>query len=433
MFRATQYFLVTSGVFGCATAFAEARQPNIVLILADDVGREVLECYGGESYPTPRLNRLANEGVRFDQAHVMPVCHPTRICLLTGQYPFRLGNPDWGTFPRDAEHRTLANLLKQAGYATAVVGKWQLTLLRDDPQHPHRMGFDECCLLGWHEGPWYFEPVVWQNGKRRDDVQGRYGHDIDIEYLADFIRRHRDEPFFAFYSMVLCHAETNDLDHPVPTGPLGRYLSYAEMVAAMDERVGRVVDLIAELGLAEDTVILFTTDNGSPKQTLVNHAGGDYIYEPVVSQFRGRAVPGGKATLTDGGTRVPLIAQGPGRIAPGRVTDDLVDASDLLPTIAEIAGARLPAGATLDGQSFAGRLLRDEPNERQWVFAEHDGKYFVKDRAWKLFNDGRFFNLQHDPDGTTPLDAESLIGESAAAFQRLSRVRKELVGSAQPR
>lgn len=433
MLRASSFFAAVLLGLGYLAASASGRQPNIVLVLADDVGREVLECYGGQSYATPRLNQLAAQGLRFEQAHVMPVCHPTRISLLTGQYPFRLDNPEWGTFPRDAENRTLASMLKRAGYATAIAGKWQLAVLGDDLEQPHRMGFDEYCLLGWHEGAWYYEPVVWQNGRRRDDVQGKYGHDIDLAYLTNFIRRHKDQPFFAFYQMVLCHSETNDLDHPAPTGPLGRYLSYSEMVAAMDQRVGRVVDLIDELGLSQDTLIVFVTDNGSPKQSLIDDTGGKYVYEQIVSKYRGRDIPGGKGDLTDWGTRVPLIVRWPSVVKPGQVTGDLVDASDFLPTIAEIAGASPPADVHLDGQSFASRILHNEPAPRSWAFAEHMGNYFVKDRRWKLYKNGQFFNVENDPDEKSPLATDRLEGSVAGAFKRLSQARDQTIGNAQPK
>ena len=132
---------------------ATVEPPNILLILAADVGREVLGSYGGTSYETPHLDDLATTGMRFDHTYSMPVCHPSRISLLTGRYPFQVGNPEWGTFPRASETQTVAHSLKDAGYATAIAGKWQLTLLKDDPDHPHRLGFDEYCLFGWHEGP----------------------------------------------------------------------------------------------------------------------------------------------------------------------------------------------------------------------------------------------------------------------------------------
>ena len=133
----------------------QQRVPNIVLILADDVGVEPLGCYGGESYDTPRLDALARDGTRFNHCYSMYACHPTRVCLLTGRYPFRFDDAPWGGFPRSAQSETLAHVLKQAGYATAIAGKWQLALMKNDLEHPARLGFDQWCLFGWHEGPRY--------------------------------------------------------------------------------------------------------------------------------------------------------------------------------------------------------------------------------------------------------------------------------------
>ena len=326
------------------------------MILADDVGREVLGCYGGTSYATPRIDELAASGIRFQHFYTMPVCHPTRVCLLTGQYPFRLGHPEWGTFPRDAEQRTLPAVLKHAGYATAIAGKWQLALLKDDLHQPNRMGFGEYCLYGWHEGPWYYQPHIWQNGKLRTDVRDRYGPDIICENVIDFITRNKSRPFFAFYSMELCHAETNDLDKPAPVGPNGRYDNYAEMVGKMDERVGRVVAALDRLGIRENTLILFLADNGTPVRNLINAEGDKYVYEKVSSKLGDRDIPGGKATLTDWGTRVPLLVSWPGTINAGQVSDTLVDVSDILPTLCDVAGATLPENVKLDGQSLTTQL-----------------------------------------------------------------------------
>jgi arylsulfatase A-like enzyme len=152
-----------------------ADQPNVVLILADDVGCEPLGCYGGTSHQTPNIDDLAQRGMRFDHCYSMPVCHPTRVCLLTGRYPMNIGNPQWGSFPKTLEEQTIAQVMKAAGYATAVDGKWQLAMLGTDLQQPHRMGFDEYCLFGWHEGPRYHDPLIWQNGTRRTGTKGRYG------------------------------------------------------------------------------------------------------------------------------------------------------------------------------------------------------------------------------------------------------------------
>ena len=404
---------------------AAAQRPNIVLILADDVGREVLGCYGGTSYPTPNIDRLASGGVRFVHAYTMPVCHPTRICLLTGQYPFRLDNPEWGTFPRAIESRTLANSLKRAGYATAIAGKWQLALLKNDLEQPHRMGFDDYCLYGWHEGPWYYEPYLWQNGKRRTDIRQRYGPDVTCEYIINFIERNKSRPFFAFYSMELCHAETNDLGKPAPVGPNGRYDSYAEMVGKMDERVGRVVAAVDRLGLRESTLIVFTADNGTAARTLVGVQGDELIYAPVVSKMADREIPGGKATLTDWGTRVPLIANWPGKIRPGQVSSELEDMSDIFPSLVDVARAELPKGVKLDGHSIKARLHSDA-QPRRWVFAEHGGKCFVRNQRWKLYNDGRLIDMDADPDEKAPLANDKLSAEAATAHGELQRALNDI-------
>ena len=379
---------------------SEPEQPNILLILADDVGREVLGSYGGTSYPTPHLDRLARTGLRFEHAYSMPVCHPSRICLMTGRYPFRLGHPVWGTFPDRWEERTLPQVLKRAGYATAIAGKWQLTLLREDPEHPFRLGFDQYCLFGWHEGPRYYEPLIWQNGRIRSDVREEYGPDVYVRFLTDFMERHRPGPFFAFYSMALCHDVTDDLEHPVPFGPRGRYDSYVEMVEAMDQRVGRLVDALDRLGLREKTLILFTTDNGTPKRSIITAQDGKLVREPVSSRMGERIIPGGKGDLTDAGTRVPTIANWKGTLPQGKSTEAMMDFSDLLPTLAELAGAEIPSAQTLDGTSFA-PLLRGEANKgRDWVFAEHRGRSWVRTRDWKLYRDGRFFQMTADPGET---------------------------------
>src|SRR5690606_12513424 len=151
-----------------------------------------------------QVDALAAAGMRFEHGYVMPVCHPTRTTLLSGRYPFRQDRPQWGSYPRDEEATTFAALLREAGYATAIAGKWQLCLFQEDPQQPRRMGFDEWCLFGWHEGPRYWDPLVYQNGSIRDDTAGRYGPDVYVEFLADFMREHRDGPFLAYYSMALC-------------------------------------------------------------------------------------------------------------------------------------------------------------------------------------------------------------------------------------
>ncbi len=413
------------------TMLASVERPNVVFILADDLGQETIGCYGGASYGTPRLDALARAGLRFEHCYAMPVCHPTRVTLLSGRYPFRLGHPRWGTYPPGEERRTLVHALRDAGYATAIAGKWQLTLLRKDPEHPHRLGFDEYSLFGWHEGPRYYRPLIWQNGTLREDVAGRYGPDVFCDFLIDFMERHRERPFFAFYSMALCHDVTDDLERPVPFGPRGRYDSYREMVEAMDDRVGRVVDAVDRLGLAGRTLIVFTADNGTPTRSIITARDGRYIREPISSMRGSTVVPGGKGALTDGGTRVPLIARWQGVIPGGQVSGELVDCSDFLVTFAELAGATLPAGVTLDGRSFAHVLKGRPASGRRWAYAERGKTSWVRTARWKLYRDGRLFDLRDDPGVEKPIAAGASADadeEARASREKLQRALRELFG-----
>ncbi len=412
-----------------SAGLAESDKPNIVFILADDVGCEPLGCYGGTSYPTPNVDRLAAGGMKFRHCYSMPVCHPTRTTFMTGQYPMHTGNPRWGSFPKALEKHTVAHCMKQAGYATAVAGKWQLALLGKDLQQPHRMGFDEYCVFGWHEGARYHDPLIWQNGRKREGTEGQYGPDVYVDFLTDFFERHRDGPFFAFYSMALCHDVTDDLKAPVPYSPgKHRYDNYAEMIAAMDRCVGRVVDALDRLQLREKTLILFTGDNGTAKGSIIRaERSGDrwkYVREPVHSEIDGKQVPGGKGNLTNDGTNVPLICSWAGRIKAGQVADDLVDFSDFYATFAEFARSPSATVPTIDGQSFASCLSGDGPATRKWAFSQGRGKHWVRTRRWKLYNDGRLFDVEANPAEKKNL-ADAV---PCAAADDLSMLQKALSG-----
>lgn len=399
-------------------AYAADQPPNILLIMADDVGVECLGCYGGTSYPTPRLDRLAESGTRFTHCYSMAVCHPTRITLMTGRYPFRF-NARWGDFPNDVAPSTIGPLMQQAGYATAVAGKWQIAQLRDNPQHPRQLGFEESSLFGWHEGPRYWQPLIWQNGRIRDDVADRYGPDVYADVLIDFMEQHRDGPFFAYFPMALCHDVTDDLDAPVPFAPgKDRYETYAEMMAHMDRIVGRLVDALDRLDLRDETLIIFTTDNGTTSRSIAGVRDGKLYREPVVSRRGDEEIPGGKGTLRNTGTNVPLIVNRPGHVPTGVVRNDLVDFSDFLPTLAEIASVTLPEDVPYDGHSFAACLQEDGQGPRTWAFAEHKGKAFVRNRRFKLYNDGRFYDVQADPKERRPIEDDA-SPQARQARQRL--------------
>lgn len=427
-----------------AVLTAPPDQPNILFILADDVGQEVLGCYGGESYDTPHLDHLAATGMMFRHGFSMPVCHPTRLTLMTGKYPFRHGRVTWGDFPESEEPYTWPNLLKTAGYSVGIAGKWQLCLMRDDLDHPKRLGFDHSDLFGWHEGPRYYEPMIYRNGVVRDDTLGHYGPDLYVDSLVEFMKENRDRPFMAYYSMAVCHEVTDDLDPPVPHGPFDRYDSFPEMVAEMDRNVGRLVAALEALDLRDNTLILFTADNGTPPEIIIRADGSDLIRTPVVSLQDGREVPGGKKKLTDDGTNVPLIANWPNRIDPAQTVDDLVDMSDYLPTFVELAGGELPADRPIDGVSFASRLLGKGASPRRFAYAEEavlpkpggvepDGKSsglrWVRTAGWKLYNDGRLFDMETDSQEQNSLTANNDTPTHASIRGRLEQAFNALMTS----
>lgn len=417
-------------VFGGATPWVTPslnaeEKPNIVLILADDVGREVLGSYGGQSYDTPYLDKLAHSGMRFTHAYSMPVCHPTRLTLLTGKYPFRFGAPKWGTFPESAENETVAHLMRKAGYQTAVAGKWQLTLLGDNPDHPRELGFDQWCLFGWHEGPRYDQPLIWENGKQ--SVRDGYGPDIYCDFLIEFMRKNHDRPFFAFYSMALSHDVSDDFLPRPPYAPgKDRYDSYEEMVHAMDLRVGRITEALSRLELDRKTLVIFIADNGTPVRVITQSNNGMLLREPVISTYRNQPMPGGKGTLTDAGTRVPMIAWWPGKIAQNQVCDDLVDMSDFLPTFASFAGMTQTLPDQLDGVSFANQLMGKSSSSRDWVYAERRNKWYIRNQAWKLYQDDTLFQMGDNEEHPFDLNAHPVTSTGNLMFQRFQQVRKSL-------
>ncbi len=386
-----------------------ARRPNIVLIMADDLGLECLGAYGGESYDTPNLDRLAAEGMRFMHCYSTPKCVPSRVNILTGRYGFRTGQ-EWGFIPPDEV--TFGHVLQKAGYATALAGKWQLALLKDDPQHVQKMGFEEDCCWAWHEGPRYWQPLIWQNGELRKDVEDRYGPEVFTEFLIDFMRENEARPFLAYYPMTLAHAAKSGGKYKEPKGPNGRYQSFAERVKRMDDMVGKIADAVDALGLAEDTLVLFTADNGSPQS--------------VTSLRNGRKVEGGKGTLKDSGTHVPLIARQPGTVPRGAVCDGLVDFSDFLPTLGELAGAELPADRVIDGKSFTPLLDGCGETIREYAYTEWEGRAWVRGRRWKLYDDGELYDLEKDPLETAPIGRDAADARAKHARERLEEALKRI-------
>ncbi len=399
------------------------QKPNIVLFMADDVGTEILGCYEGTSYNTPNIDRLAKTGIRFTNCYSAPKCSPSRVKIMTGRYLFRT-TEKWGYIPPD--EITFGHVLKSAGYTTALAGKWQMILLGEDPDHIQKMGFGQSCVFGWHEGPRYHDPYIWQNGQILQNVKGQYGPNIYCEFLIDFITKNKDNPFLAYYPMALAHEISNDLATPPSTAPNGRYQSYKELIEHMDKLVGRVVTTLDKLGLREKTLILFTTDNGTPRKFISKFENGEYINEPIISMKGEKTVIGGKGELTDAGTHVPLIANWPGITPSGTICDDLIDFSDFMPTLAELGLAELPKGVAIDGRSFVPQIYGEAGNPRDWIYNQFEGEAWVRTKHWKLYRSGNLFDMKIDPLEQTPIQNESETEESASIKQSLQAVFEKL-------
>lgn len=408
------------------------KRPNVVLMMADDLGYECLSCYGSTSYRTPNLDRMASSGVRFTHAYAQPLCTPTRVQLMTGQYNFR----NWRAFGvMDPREWTFGHMMRDAGYKTCIAGKWQLYSYnppdyepewRGRGMRPEQSGFDEYCL--WHaehtesKGSRYADPTILENGKYRTDLKGRYGEDVFCDYVSGFVERNRAQPFFVYYPMTLTHG-------PYMPAPISKSWAsgnrlrpstenFKDMVEYMDVIVGRVLSKLDRLGLRERTLVLFYSDNGTGTE--------------IRSRIGDRVMQGGKGLTTDAGIHVPLIANWKGTAPEGRVLDDLVDASDFLPTIAEAAGASPPKGKIIDGRSFLPRLRGGKGNPREWVFFHYDprpgqGKSqftlhrFAMDHRWKLYADGRLFDVR-DESEQRPLLSGQGGAEAEAARRRLGKV-----------
>ncbi len=405
-------------------------KPNILFIMADDLGIEGLSCYGSDSYHTPNLDRLAANGMRFTHAYSQPLCTPTRVQIMTGKYNHR----NWKYFGiLDPKERTFGHLMQDAGYKTCIAGKWQLQSY-DPPDYPNAerrrgagmkvedAGFDEWSLYhAWHtedKGSRYADPSFDQNGKLSEELEGQYGPDTSVEFLLNCFDKYSEEPLFAYYAMALPHwpmVPTPDSEEwKEPGRRLEESVDYfPDMVQYMDKVVGQLMDGLEKMDQRKNTLVIFYGDNGTDAK--------------VTSQFRGKEVVGGKASPLQTGIRVPLIANWPEKINAGEVSSDLIDASDFLPTFAELGGTKIPKNWVRDGISFAPCLFGKRAPKRDMAFFWYDPRpgwdkekfsrhIFVLNHNYKLFSDGRMYDIHGDGFREELLDAGALTED-----QRMDR------------
>lgn len=406
-------------------------KPNIIVILADDYGYEVPGFDGGQSYSTPNLNSMAQQGVRFTQCHSTALCSPSRFMLLTGKYNFR-NYSTWGVM--DTSQRSFANMLRDAGYATCVAGKWQLdggdTLIR-------HLGFDNYIvweILGSDEdvekGSRYKDPLLYEDGAYlpADSVKDKYGEDIFTNYILNFIQASHDKnkPFLVYYPCCLTHspfcptpddAEFSTWD---PNNVFGDTKFFPSNVSYMDKKIGQIVSKLRDIGVDRNTIILFTGDNGTS--------------DKISSKFNGYYIQGGKGHTTEYGTHVPLVVYAPAFIRSG-VNDDLIDFTDFLPTLADLAHIPRPTTyGVLDGVSFYPAIADPWSSPRDWIFCHFDPHSegnnqvirYVQNKNYKYYEDGRFYDIVRDILERDPIPDRQLTAEEKTVKQQFINVLGEM-------
>lgn len=340
------------------------RKPNVVFILLDDLGAYDFGCYGQQHIQTPAADKLAAEGMKFMAAYAGgAVCAPSRAVLMTGLHgghaPVRANA---GTIPIGPQDVTLASVLRKAGYATGGFGKWGLGDAGSGGV-PSKHGFDE--FFGYlHQvhAHNYYTPFLWHNEKKVALPKGTYSADVIADKTLDFVRKHKDEPFFLYACWTLPHGQFEVPD----TGPYAgrdwpeKHKIYAAMVTRADSHYGRLLALLDELKLRDNTVVVLTSDNGAP-------AGADRGYE----FFRSNGpLRGSKGTVYEGGLRVPFIVRWPGKVKPGSTSRYPVSFCDMMPTLAEICETKPPAG--IDGESLVPEFLGKKHAAREWLYWEQN-------------------------------------------------------------
>lgn len=420
---------------------AKPVRPNIVYILADDLGYGDLSCYGQTHFQTPNLDKMADEGMMFTQHYAgTTVCAPSRSSLMTGQHtghtPIR-GNKGWepeGQWPIPDSTFTMAEMLKQAGYVTGAFGKWGLGFIETEGD-PNKQGIDEffgynCQGLAHN----YYPGHLWDNHEKvileenTGDKFGTYSPDLIHARALQFIEKNKDRPFFLYYPTTIPHAElllpeenlaqfrgkflpensykgAEPGDPKFRQGPYGTqpeaHAAFAAMVTLLDKQVGEVLAKLKELGLEKNTIVMFTSDNGPH---LEGGADPDYFDSNGPLQ-------GYKRDLYEGGIREPMIAWWPGKIQAGSKTDHVSAFWDVMPTVAELAGIDPPKN--IDGISFLPTLLNKEGQREHeymyWEFHERGGRRALRKGNWKLVQ----YNLFDPEKRTTELyDLSKDIGET---------------------
>ncbi len=394
-----------------APAALAADKPNIVFILADDLGIGNIGCYGADqTVKTPNIDALARGGMRYTNAYTVPLCGPSRAAILSGRYAFRTGatNQDATGEMKPSVETFLPKILKPAGYATSMIGKWgQL------PLGPAEFGFDEHLKFQGSGVYWNTQDKgknYTVNGKSVPLRDKEYLPDVMHRHAVDFITRNRDKPFYLYYSMSHIHVEIL----PTPDSAPDSKDLYADNMAYMDKLVGQLVAELDRLKLREKTLIVFLGDNGT---------GGNFSDRATVN---GRRLSGAKGDMLEGGALVPMIVNWPGKTPVAKICTDMVDSTDFFPTFAEFAGAKLPEKTIIDGRSMAAQFRGEKGQPRDWAFIQLARMWYVRSTGWKLNQAGELYDMSGAPWEEKLVPANSTNPAAVAARTRLAAALAQL-------
>jgi arylsulfatase A len=395
---------------GSAATAADSKsdRPNIVLILTDDVGLGDIHACGGP-FKTPNIDKIGERGTRFVNCYSSALCGPSRCELLTGRYPFRTGmNSNQSRNAVDPKSEVMIpTVMKKAGYATASVGKWGQIQLG-----PGEWGFDEYLVFPNSGRYWREQTKTYRvNGEQKQLHEGEYLPDIMHQFAADFIAKHKEEPFFLYYPMSHVHGpivNTPDSKEGADADQL-----YVDNVSYMDKLVGKLMEELERNKLTEKTVVIFLGDNGTAR------------FGVAKATVDGKAISGQKGTMLEGGARVPMLVEWPGKTPAGKVSEDLIDFTDFFVTCAELGGAELPEGVTLDGESFAPQLKGEKGEPREWVYVELNGRSYVRGPKYKLTRHGELFDMSEAPFKEIEVTDVDANQDAAAAKATLHKVLAE--------
>lgn len=378
-------FLTFSGIISqsvnAQTSNPKGKKPNIIFILADDLGFAEIGSNGSDNYKTPNIDKLASQGLRFTNAYAAPLCGPSRAVILTGRYPFRTGatNQDATGLLKPAVETTMPTYFKPAGYVTTIVGKFgQMSY------EPSDWGFDDYLRFQGSGIYWNTQAkgkTYLVNREQKILKDKEYMPDVMHDHLVDFMTKNKNTPFFAYYSMSHVHGEIL----PTPDSKPDSKNIYADNVAYMDKMVGKLRLELEKLKISDNTILVFFSDNGT--------AGG----QAANATIGGKRLIGQKGSMQEGGSLEPLIVYWPGVTPVGKVSHDLISSTDFINTFADIMGAQIPKDKILDGQSFNAQIHGLKGNPRTSLFIQLANNYYVRSANWKLNQSGELFDMSKAP------------------------------------